>query len=185
MKTKLAIIFAPLLVVSCSTLKYEEPTSGPRARVRFTTNSYSVAILRTYGDAHCETDEQEWMRLSARGIPNAIVKRLDIPLWTYRDGQAVEVYVAANRPLNGMFISEYLDNRKINRCGAPFFYTFKENTEYEVSHYGAPAQACSVTISTITNVGGKPNKEQAAYFSNIAYPEHSGCIKAFKKMRLF
>lgn len=49
-----AVTVMVLILAGCiGTLTYEEPDSGPRARVRFVTSTERVTVLRSYADTQC------------------------------------------------------------------------------------------------------------------------------------
>jgi len=169
-------------LVSCSTLKYQEPLEGPRARVRFVTTTDDIAILRTYDDVNCERNESEWMRLRDGPLWVGKPKTLGIPLWSYNENAAKEVFVQASKQINGMFFGGEDDVLVVHLCAVPFFYSFAENSDYEVM-FKWDRKQCMVVISKI--VGDKYNWSllEVARFDNRIKEANRGCLTQFYKAR--
>jgi len=179
----IVLLALSLLLAGCQTLSYQEPQSGPRARVRFATNATNIVVLQTYEDANCQVNEQEWMRLVARNLVNPNPKRLGIPRWRFHDNGAKEVYVSAARTLHGMFTSGEEDKGVFRstsyRCGVVFSVTFKEGMDYEVEFLPGRT-SCSVNISEIVDRGGTVTVSHVATFDNRVPAARSGCLEKFK-----
>ena len=177
-------ILSTLSVAACSTLTYQEPRTGPLARVRFVTDSKDISVFRTYGDMNCSTNEVEWLRLRNGILLNSSPKRLGMPLWTYHDNAAKEVFVEANRQIYGLFEGGETRGITIYSCGTPFSYSFQEGSDYEVRFTWAP-QECRVTVVQI--VDGRTGLEQRelAAFSNRVNETNKGCLSALMAFRLY
>lgn len=63
MRTRYLMAAAVILITGCSSAPYQEPTSGPRARVRIATDGQAT-VLRTYQGEGCSGEETEWFRIS-------------------------------------------------------------------------------------------------------------------------
>ncbi|MFC5708203.1 hypothetical protein [Aeromonas eucrenophila] len=177
-------ILASLSIAACSTLTYQEPQTGPLARVRFVTDSNQISVLRTYGDKNCTTNEVEWLRLRNGMMINSSPKRLGMPLWNYHDNAAKEVFVEANKQIYGLFQGGETTALTTYLCGTPFSYSFQDGADYEVRFKWAP-QECRVTIAQIVDgPKGMELREQAA-FSNQVNETNKGCLAAFNKPRLY
>lgn len=172
------------IISACSTLVYQEPATGPRARVRFITDSDEISILRTYGDKNCSANEVEWLRLRNGTLVNSSPKRLGMPLWNYHDNAAKEVYVEANKLIYGLFQGGETTFTKTYLCGTPFWYSFEEQADYEVT-FKWSRQECHVTVSTIIDGPSGPQLGKLATFSNQINEENRGCLAAFQKRRLY
>jgi hypothetical protein len=184
MFSRLFVALSALLLSGCSALVYQEPTSGPRARVRFVTDSYMITVLRTYSDKNC-SDETEWLRLrNAKIFLNSSPKRLGMPLWRHHEHAAKEVYVATDKPVFGMMQSEDMEYSRIYTCAAPFAYKFQQDVDYEVNFNFSKAQ-CTVQISKIVQTAKGPRLQQLAEFDNRVQEGSEGCMAAFKKKRLY
>lgn len=184
MRSLILAVATSVFVVGCSTLTYQDPTSGPRARVRFVTDSNEVSVLRTYGDENCSTGEVEWLRLRNGFLLNSSPKRLGIPLWNYHDNAAKELYVEANKTITGLFQGGETTGMKIYRCGTPFTFLFQENFEYEVFFKWARAE-CRVTISQLVSSQQGIEKKEIAEFSNQTTDINRGCMARFHTPRLY
>ena len=186
------LVFTLLWLVGCATLRYQEPTQGPRARVRFVSTSSSPTVLRVYDDVNCTQNETEWMRLRVGALLTSTPKRLDMPLWSYHENSAKEVYVAADKQIYGMFFGSEdrmvtmgtTTFKTIYSCGTPFSFTFSANTDYEVKFQWSPYQ-CLVTISQIVRNGSDWSLKEVGRFDNQVNDSNRGCLTQFKKMRLF
>lgn len=177
-------ITLPIFASACSTLSYQEPAAGPRARVRFVTDSNEISVLRTYGDKNCSTHESEWIRLRNGMLINSSPKRLGMPLWNYHDNAAKEVYVEANKQIYALFQGGETTSVKVYLCGTPFWYSFDDGADYEVRFKWAP-QECRVTVARIADGPTGPELREQAAFSNQLNEENKGCLAAFKKPRLY
>lgn len=184
MRLQAFAIATSLFVSGCSSLTYQEPITGQRARVRFITDSNDVSVLRTYGDENCTTNEVEWLRLRNGMLLNSSPRRLGMPLWSYHDNAAKEVYVEANRSIYGLFQGGESINAKVYLCGTPFEYSFQDQTDYEVRFKWAPKE-CRVTISKFVNNREDFELREVATFSNQTTEANKGCLAAFKKPRLY
>jgi hypothetical protein len=184
MRIQVFTIAASLSVAACSTLTYQEPTSGQRARVRFVTDSNEVSVLRTYGDGNCATNEVEWLRLRNGPLLNSSPRRLGMPLWSYHANAAKEVYVETNKKIYGIFQGGEYTGVRTYLCGTPFSYSFQENSDYEVRFKWAPKE-CRVTVSQVADNQKGFELQELATFSNQATEANKGCLAAFNKPRLY
>ncbi|CZF81822.1 hypothetical protein GCE9029_02849 [Grimontia celer] len=75
----LSLVLAGMTFSGCSTISYEEPTEGPLAKVRFSTDFESIVHVSGYKNLNCE-GESEWMRLRNGFLLNSSPKTLNIPL---------------------------------------------------------------------------------------------------------
>jgi hypothetical protein len=176
----LILISHVLLLSACSSIVYQEPTSGPRARVRFVTDFTGVALLRAYDDANCSSNETEWMRLRNGKLFNSTPKRLGMPLWKYNENAAKEVYVDSTRQFNGLMQGNERGGAGIYSCGVPFFFSFLENTDYEVFFHWSP-MSCRITISQLIDGTKGVEERELKVFANQITEINEGCMKAFKK----
>ena len=178
------LISIVLFLTGCASLSYEEPTQGPRAKVRFVTTSVSPTVLRVYDDSNCSSNETEWMRLQNSYTLNSSPKRLNMPLWDYHENAAKEVYVTANKKIYGMFFGSEAAGSTIYSCGTPFSFTFKENMMYEVK-YIWDANWCKTIISNLVNSGNSWSLVELARFDNRINDTNRYCFEQFKKQRLY
>ena len=185
------------LLMSCSALRYEEPTSGLRARVRFVTDTKDLAILRSYDDIGCSQNETEWMRLRNGPLITSTKKSLGMPLWKYNDNAAKEVYVEAGRQFNWFFTSADRTLQfspimlagvipfEIHHCGVPFSYSFEESKDYEIA-LNWSRTACRVVVSQlVVDSTGSPALSEVASFSNQLTDVNKTCLEQLKKTRLY
>lgn len=178
------MLISSSFIFSCETLSYKEPLEGSRARVRFVTTTKGVTVLRAYADNNCSEDEAEWMRLADGYFVNSNPRVLGLPLNTYHENAAKEVYIVANRQINGLFTG----NQKIDRkypyvCGVSFHFTFIENRDYEVK-FIANEGPCKVIISEIKRKGLDWSLLEVKYFMGIK-EENKGCLEQSQKIRLY
>lgn len=184
MRFSILAIVAPLFVASCSTIVYQEPAAGPRARVRYVTDSNSVSVLRTYGDENCATNETEWMRLRNGMLLNSSPKRLGMPLWNYHDNAAKEIYVEANKPIHALFHGGETVGLTTYACATPFSFSFNENTDYEVRFKWA-TKACGVSIFQLIKNPDGVAMQEVATFTNQATGANKGCLARLTEKRLY
>ena len=165
-----------LALAGCAAQPYEEPQSGARARVRFSTDTTNPTLLQQYDDNACRTGEREVTRMRG-GVLGA-------------SDAARELYVAAGKPFYGLFIGS--DQRTASRdatmgqtttlleqCGVPFAFTFEAGADYEVAFRRAH---CRVEISRIQrDAAGKT----ARVAQSTAPMDGMACSKVFEKRRFF
>jgi hypothetical protein len=176
-------------LIGCAGLSYQEPLTGPRARVRFVTDTRDLTILRTYDDVGCTQNETEWMRLRVGPYLTSTRKTLGMPLAKYHENAFKEVFVEAKKQINGLIIGSEVPFSiyflTTYYCGVPFFYTFAENKDYEVS-FRWDREQCSATISEITvDDGGSYTLSEIAKFDNQIHESNKGCMTQLKKRRLY
>jgi len=171
-----------LALAGCSSLSYQEPVSGERARVRFATRTDNVVLVRGYDDASCSVNEQEWMRLRNGTFLNSSPKRMGMPLWRFHQNGAKELYVDATRPFHGLITSGESDSQyqfSISyRCGVALSFQFKPGLDYEVE-YVYDRHACKVSVSQITGPVRSETLTPLATFTNRADTQHAGCLRDF------
>jgi len=179
-------------ISGCSTLSYKEPDSGPRAKVRFTTNSYQVTTLDQFENLSCE-EKSEIMRLRNGPLLLAEPKRLGMPLWSHHDNGAKEVYVKAGVPFVGLFRNSEVEGISItsvvpgistkeitfSKCGVPFKYTFRDKGAYEVAYNHGK---CSVSIALIEKSDDGQFKMVPQLFEPL---EVVRCAEAAKERQLY
>lgn len=93
---------ALILLAGCVPTLSHEPESGPRARVRFSTDSPGVTFIYQYRDVDCKQDELELGRLRNGICLLCSGKRLGMPLWNYHNNAAKEIYVTAGTMFYGL-----------------------------------------------------------------------------------
>jgi hypothetical protein len=190
----LGLVTVSLRLAGCATLSYQEPAAGSRARVRFVTGPSGITLLRTYDDVNCGGNEVEWMRLRDGFLLNSAPKRLGMPLFSYHQNAAKEVYVRSGKPVYGLFIgSETQYNFSTPRtyilptpstyiCAVPFSHTFLENSDYEVLFEWSRFD-CRVRIFEIVqDETGDHMLKEAADFDNKITEGNRGCVARLKKL---
>jgi len=144
----------PLLLASgCVTVGYQEPAAGPRARVRFSTNSTSEAIVYGFEQPGCEGREEAWLRLraGAGGSP----QRLGLALWDFEPGAGRGVWGRADRPLSGLVEASMRgDGGGSMDCPVAFVIGLEDGGDYEVAYQQVPGSRCSVLVTRIAETGG-------------------------------
>lgn len=174
-----------LALNGCNTLRFQEPIEGERAKVRFVTTTKDVTVLRAYNDVSCSgQSEVEWMRLREGPLLNNIPKTLGLPLNSYHKNAFKEVFVPANKDINAMFVGEQVTGSRIDSCGVPFSYNFKDGKSYEVK-FNWQTSVCSVDISEMVNTTGSWQLNQLQSFDSQINDKNQGCMQQFKKIRLF
>lgn len=178
-----------ILLSACSTVSYQEPQTGPRARVRFVTDTHVASVLRSYDDAGCKTNETEIMRLRTGYVANPIPKRLDLPLWDFNPSAAKEVYIDANRPTQFLFSSESLVAHPPNimttlKCGVSFSFPFEAEKDYEVVFNWDPQQ-CRVVVNELRGRGNSAARVKLAIIDNSLTGETKSCLNPLKKARWY
>ena len=175
------IFYSVLTLFGCATLSYQEPTTGSRAKVRFTTNTYSPMVIRSYSSQDCD-NEQELMRLRVGPLINSNPKSLDMP-WgdEYHKNAAKEVYMKANEPYRLMFNGAQSSYGVIHSCGVFVEQTFLLNKQYEMN-YIWHNDTCYVSIYEIKkNVQDKWIRDLIRIQDNRIFNEK--CLKTFKQTR--
>jgi hypothetical protein len=181
----ISFFIVSLWLAGCATLTYQEPTAGPRARVRFVTDTSDLTVLRTYDDSNCTRNEAEWMGLRVGFLFNSSPKSVGMPLGHYHTNAAKEVYVQAGKPIYGFFIGSETPYSfpapNTYLCGVPFLYTFSEDKDYEVS-FKWNRYDCRVAISEIihNDLGGHVLLENVT-FDNRVDEANRGCMAVLKK----
>jgi hypothetical protein len=186
---KIASIFFVffLFSIGCSTIRYTEPATGPKARVRFVTDTESVTVVWGYKTENCE-NEEEWMRLRNGPLINSSPKKLGIPLWNYHENSAKEFYVSTERPLILMFKGSEtvvkISEVRTYFCAVPIIYKLQEKN-YEVS-FNLHKKQCTVDVFEIVKTeSGAFEKRLLKTFDNEVRFNNADCMKAFKKLRLY
>jgi len=111
-------------------------------------------------------------------------KTLGIPLWNYNENAAKEVFVQANKPINGMFFGEERDILVVHLCAVPFFYSFAENDDYEVM-FRWDRKHCRVTVSRFVRDNDSWSLLEVARFDNRTNETNRGCLTQFHRARLY
>lgn len=141
-----------LLAAACATVGYQEPAAGPRARVRFSTNSTSAATVFGYERPGCEGAEEAWLRLRVGG---GAARQLGMPLWDFDAGAAREVWVRTDRPLSGLVEASMRgeDGGSMD-CPVAFVVGLEEGGDYEVAYQQVPGSRCSVLVTRLAESAG-------------------------------
>ena len=121
-------------LTACSTLKYQEPISGERARLRVINISDVQVVLKTYEQDNCGGKDQEWMTLQNKFLLNSAPKSLDMPLQdpTWHKNGFKEVFVSAGE-INGFMVSAAPYVRRFD--GEPSADRFVRTLEYSYPVY--------------------------------------------------
>lgn len=183
MRTQL-LLAGLLLLSACSTLSYQEPTSGLRARVRFVSDLDAISVLQVYDGENCSGNETEWLRLKNGTLIHSTPKKLGMPFWNYNDNAAKEVYVAANRQFNGLIKGDEMTGTAVYSCAVPVLFTFLDNTDYEVFFHWSRTD-CHVTVAQLIDDPAHSEKKEIRLFTNKADGINEGCKLAFRKQRAY
>lgn len=175
------ILYSVLTLFGCATLSYQEPTIGPRAKVRFTTNTYDIMVIRGYSSQGCD-NEQELMRLRVGSLINSNPKSLGMPLGDgYHKNAAKEVYMKTNEPHRLMFNGTKSSYKVIHSCGVFVEQEFLPNKQYEMN-YIWHNNTCYVSIYEIkNNAQDKWIRDLIRVQDNRIVNEK--CLKVFKQTR--
>ncbi|AIK96553.1 hypothetical protein [Candidatus Odyssella acanthamoebae] len=174
-----------LTIVGCTSVSYEEPKSGPVARVRFVTNRDGITVIRSYKSKKCDGGH-EMMRISNGFDFNSSLRRLGIPLWDYHHNAAKELFIRANIPQVYMFQSAAQSGSYIYKCGVFVQQKFEEGKDYELS-YKLDNNNCNLEVYEIkTNASGNPEKVLLQKRDKQLLPDFSeSCLVKFKQPRWF
>ena len=185
MMYRLIVVGIFFLLSGCSSISYEEPLSGPRAKVRFTSSSHGATVVYGYEDSNCQ-GEQEWMRLRYGYLFNSSPKSLDIPLSeNLHENQFKEFYLNSNRDYVFMFIGSSLGYQKTYSCGVPVKISIDEGKMYELAYDYSP-KYCTATFYEIISKGSDDfEKIKVANFTNRPAGFGVECNKMFHKLRLY
>lgn len=184
MKSIYPIILITLFMSGCSTIVYQEPLSGDRARVRYATDSGSITVLYAYNDKNCATGEEEWMRLTTGTLIRPQPKTMGLPLNNHQQNAAKEVYVQSTKPTYSMFTGSTTVGNYIYSCGVPFSYHFETGKDYEV-FFKMYMDRCSINVAEIVTTNGTASFSEKLIATNKLTDENKGCMEAFKKGRLY
>ncbi|MCL1125403.1 hypothetical protein [Shewanella surugensis] len=131
MKITVLLLFG-FIVSGCSTVKYVEPSEGPTAKVRFSSDLKEIVVVRAYDDSGC-SNEREWMRLRKGFLFNSDPRILDIPLSDGIHKNAFkEFYITSGEEHVFMFKGIVVSNAVIHSCGVPIKVVFESGKMYEV-----------------------------------------------------
>ncbi|MDD9173482.1 hypothetical protein PVK63_01255 [Aliivibrio sp. S2TY2] len=180
-----ALIISFMSISGCSTINYIEPTEGPLAKVRFSTDFEDIVVLWGYKDSNCN-GESEWMRLKNGYLMNSSPKSLDIPLSEDLHKNAYkEFLLPSNVEHVFMFKSAYLSGTAEYSCAVPVKMKFNKDEMYEVS-YQHTGLTCTAEVSRIHKTSeGKIRREAVKVFNNYTYGFGEKCKEAFEKSRLY
>ena len=178
------LLLLTLTITGCASVTYEEPTSGPIARVRFVTDMEMVTVVRGYKSKECD-DEHEMMRLRNGFVFNSDPRCLGIPLWDYHENGAKEFYIRAGVPQVYMFEGAK-GNRIICKCGVVIQHTFEEGKDYEVSYKWNNCN-CNVEVYEIRkNIVGNAEKILLQNRDrNLPSDFSKTCLAKFKEVLLY
>ena len=140
-------------------------------------------VVRGYSDPACESGEKEWMRLSNRFLINSQPKKIGMPLWSFHPNAAKELYVIPST-YTFLFVGAESSGNAVYSCGVPVHETFEEGHDYELNFMWSPAK-CTVQVNELKPAGETVLRSLLREHSNIATPSTMGCLKQFKKPRLY
>ena len=182
---KLIVVSMIVLLSGCSSINYEEPLNGPRAKVRFTSDSESVTVVYGYEDSNCQ-GEKEWMRLRKGYLVNSSPKTLNIPFANnLHENQFKEFYLNSTREYVFMFIGSNMSYQKTYSCGVPAKISIDEGKMYELSYNYSP-QYCTASFFEIKgNENSGFQKVKIADFTNRPAGFGKQCSEMFKKSRMY
>jgi hypothetical protein len=193
----LTIIF--LFMLGCTAVKYNEPGTGSRARVRFAANTPESDWLGHGYDTHvygyeaenCEKEE-EWMFLRNGILLGRSKKTLGIPLWNFHKNAAKEVNISTDKPLIVQFKSYtfrtdcflILCQAHWYICDVPVIYQLEER-DYEISFYWDhyEEQCYANVFEIVKSKSGVYERLLLRRFDNKITSNNANCMKAFNKRR--
>lgn len=188
--TSLLLMALPVvLITGCSTITYEEPKSGPVARVRFVTNTRSMMVVRGYKSTECD-DEHEMMRLRNGFLLISDPKRLGIPLWDFHDNAAKEFFIPADVPQTYLFKVVEREGRMITKCGVFLKQTFEKNKDYELN-YHLNGIGCRIDVYELKRNQSNINSEKVekvllqSQNHTLSSDFSPSCMTRFKQIRLY
>lgn len=183
LRTCALLVFCALLM-GCAAVRYSEPESGERARVRFALDSSvnSVSVVRSYEDENC-SGEREWMRLVNEFVVRPDVRRLGMPLSEFHENGAQEFYVRAEHRHFFMFEgASDLGNMRVV-CAVPLSFVPRADQDYEIVLSLERAGHCQAVLSQLVDNGaGGAGRQHLNTFENVA---NAGCMRAFERARWF
>ncbi|KZN61376.1 hypothetical protein [Pseudoalteromonas luteoviolacea] len=136
-------VYAKLFVVAffvsgcaTTTVEYQEPTVGERAKVRFVSSGHhgGEAVVVGFDNAECANGTNR-VSLYAKMHGNFTKsKKVGVPLWTYGDyaANAKEYYFEANKPNNFLIFKRPGGLGVSLSCGSFVSTTFEKDKSYEV-----------------------------------------------------
>ena len=184
MKTTLILIFILLSTIACSTISYDEPTTGALSRVRFATDTEGVVVVNSYSNSACE-NEEEWMRIRKGFLVNSSPKSLNIPLANYHKNAFKEFYIDTKEHKLIIIKGTSQIGQKFYSCGVPIKLDFlAEGVDFELLYNGF-ANSCNVTVSKISNIENAYTKIKMQTYINDASKLSNECISVFNNPKLF
>ncbi|WP_139016800.1 hypothetical protein [Candidatus Odyssella thessalonicensis] len=179
------LLFIAATVTGCASVTYEEPKSGPVARVRFVTDTPYITVIRGYSSKECN-DEHEMMRLRNGFLFNSDPRSLGMPLGGYHKNAAKEFLITANIPQVYMFEHTEATGYYSYKCGVVIQQTFEEGKDYELSyHWNKPS--CNIEVFELKKTGSDNIEKillQKRDNKLISDFSHS-CLTKFKQPRLY
>ena len=179
------LIFVCLMgLTACTGVSYEEPTSGPLAQVRFSTDFDGLVNIRQYENNACE-GEQTIFKIRNEMMLNSPVRDLNMPLSSLRQEASKEVHVPAGKTMHLLFDAyKAYDDGYMYRCGNFISPVFEQGKMYEL-HFSMEKVSCSIRWSEIKQLdSGAWNKSEIDFIDSKIMP-NKNCLSKFKESRLF
>lgn len=199
MRKEFAIIatLAVVLLTGCTT-PYQGAQSGARARVRLVVEAGAPLVGQAwfeapkayvfgFADDNCADKYDVAVLSDSSWAPTTLGlahRRLEMPLWSFRDNAANEFYMPAGSPQYIMFIGVAARGGYVSTiytCGVFLSPTFIIGHDYEFVYRLDRGTTCTVTENEIVPSGeGYIRREISSYHS--ARSEMSdGCRRAFEQ----
>lgn len=178
--TKLLIV--SFLVSGCATttVEYDEPTAGDRAKVRFVASGHhgGEALVVGFDTPNCENGQNR-VSLYAKMHGSFIKsKKVGVPLWTYGDyaANAKEFYFEAGKPNNFLIYKKHSGVGVSTSCGSFITTSFEKDKNYEIDFN---TNGCSAIVYEIQGIDGVYNRVRQSVGNNDISTMPNSCIQEY------
>ncbi|TQF71339.1 hypothetical protein [Pseudoalteromonas luteoviolacea] len=161
LKVSTKLLIVSFLVSGCAstTVDYEEPTAGDRAKVRFVASGHhgGEALVVGFDNAECANAKNR-VSLYAKMHGSFIKsKKVGVPLWEYGDyaANAKEYYFEADKPSNFLIYKKHSGVGTSISCGIFVDMTFAKNKNYEIDFN---TNTCLASVYEITEQNGEHSR---------------------------
>ena len=177
----ISLLLGALALTGCAGVSYVSPTDGPVSKVRFVNKSHFPGRVGVYqfDDESCSIFKYTNMFLLLTGPSDFYTsprRNLDMPLNTYNDYQAKEVFIPTNKPFLGGFTGE--DGASPFPCSSHIYYPFKEGHEYEIAFERSMTRSCKTVLSEIVSDSKAPRLVQLKTYPGFIFSgntDQEGC----------
>lgn len=189
-----------ILLTSCVTIDYEEPTSGERAKVRYAVVDSGNSLTSTratayhFSDKNC-SDKKRMLSISDDGTNkpfdfiNKQKQSLGINLMDYNKGAVEEVWAKTNTDFITVLVGSIngsgpasIGVDRVYACAVKLETKFDKNKEYEFVYFQPKYNVCEVKMNEIVKVQGIYERRNIKTFINNAESISANCQVVIDKI---